>query len=218
MFRTVNIARRIWRPAAIAALVLMHGIPVHAQAAAKSTTVTDVADGTLAATIPFSTLTPGSATTPSTTELVFRIRNKSQNGYALQASATFSANPISPAGGGATLTAADVGVGVSNIVLASNVLTPRSDVIASGFGYDPGTVTATNGLTPFTGRASGQATLADIIASPQITLLTGPRIGRNDNYIGNDYLTVTITFGVLGQFHTPCAISGTLTLTIIDSP
>ena len=60
--------------------------------------------------------------------------------------------------------------------------------------------------------------MADLIASPQLTLLTGPRIGRSDNYIGNDYLSVTITLGVLGQFLTPCAISGTLTLRILDNP
>lgn len=218
MFRTANIARCIWRPAAIAALVLLHGVPAHAQALANTTTVTDASNNVLSAAIPFATLTPGSASTPSTTQVVFRVRSKSQRGYAVQASATFSANPTSPASGGATLTAADIGVGITGILMASQVLTPRTDAIASGFGYDPGTVTATNGLTPFRGRASGQATLADIIANPQLTILSGPRIGNNENYIGNNYLTVTITFGVLGQFHTPCAISGTLTLTIIDSP
>jgi hypothetical protein len=218
MFRTAKIARRIWRPAAIAALVLLHGVPAHAQAASKTTTVTDVTDSVLSATIPFATLTPGTSTTPSTTQLVFRLRNKSQSGYSVQASATFSANPTSPASGGDSLTAADIGIGITSIALASNVITPRTDAIASGFGYDPGTVTATNGFTPFTGRASGQATLADLIASPQLTLLTGPRIGRSDNYIGNDYLSVTITLGVLGQFLTPCAISGTLTLRILDNP
>ncbi len=218
MFRTAIIARRIWRPAAIAALVLLHGVPAHAQAAARTATVTDAADNVLSATIPFAILTPGTATTPSTTQVAFRIRNKSQSGYAVQASASFSAHPTSPVSGGASLTAADIGVGITGIGTASNVITPRTDAIASGFGYDPGTVTATNGLTPFTGRASGQATLADILASPQLTILSGPRIGRNENYIGNDYLTVTLTFGVLGQFLTPCAISGTLTLTIIDSP
>ena len=218
MFRTANTARCIWRPAAIAALVLLHGVPAHTQVASKFTTVTDATDGVLSATIPFATLTPGTSTTPSTTQVVFRLRNKSQSGYAVQASATFSANPTSPATGGASLTAADIGVGITSIQLASNVITPRTDAIASGFGYNPGTVTATNGLTPFTGRASGQATLADLMASPQLTLLTGPRIGRGDNYTGNDYLSVTITFGVLGQFLTPCAISGTLTLRIIDNP
>jgi hypothetical protein len=44
----------------------------------------------------------------------------------------------------------------------------------SGFGYDPTTVAAPAGVTPYLGVASGQATLADLLLSKKI--LRGPRI------------------------------------------
>ena len=81
--------------------------------------------------------------------------------------------------------------------------------------YDPGSVIATNGLTPYTGIGSGKATLADIIANPSIKILSGPRIASNESTsTPNNAITVTITLGLLGQFFTPATFSGTLTLTI----
>ncbi|HEX4997571.1 MAG TPA: hypothetical protein VFY29_05070 [Terriglobia bacterium] len=97
--------------------------------------------------------------------------------------------------------------------------TPRQDVIATGFDYDPATVIAVNGLTPYTGLALGQATLADLLANPGMTILSGPKIANTQNTNSpNDLITVTITFGMVGQFFTPATVSCVLTLTIVDGP
>jgi hypothetical protein len=93
------------------------------------------------------------------------------------------------------------------------------DTIAAGFNYNPAAVSAVNGTTPYSGMASGYATLADILANPNITILSGPRIGNNQNVNSPaNCITVTITFGLLGQFFTPATLSGMLTLTIVNGP
>ena len=181
--------------------------------------LTDGADATLSLSIPFASLTPGTSMTPASTQLQFRVRDSNSTGYHVTASASFSAAASASVAGGNTIAASDIGIGITSLANASNVATPRTDTITAGLNYNPGSVTATNGLTPYTGIGSGKATLADIIASPGIKILSGPKIANSQSPNNpNNWITVTITFGLLGQFFTPATFSGTLTLTIVNGP
>jgi len=181
--------------------------------------LTDTSNGVLSASIPFGNLTPGTPTTPATTQIQFRIRSNNDNGYRILASAVFNVTPTDLVQGGTTVSASDIGVGITSIVPGNATRTPRVDNIATGFNYDPATVSAVNGLTPYAGAASGRATVADLLASPNMTILSGPKIANNQGINNqNNFLTVTITFGLLGQFFTPSTLSGTLTVTLVDGP
>jgi len=119
--------------------------------------------------------------------------------------------------GGTTIAASDVGVGISSIVAAANDDLPRADVIFTGFNYNPGAVVAANGLTPYTGIGSGQATIGDLSTSHEI--LHGNRISNSAGTGNpNNWLTVTMTFGAVPQFFTPCTFSSVITLTISNGP
>jgi hypothetical protein len=197
---------------ALTALLLLRG-----KAVAQS--FTDNSNGVLTVSIPFANLTPGTSTTPSSTQVQFRIRTDNNNGYKVQVSAVFNAITSSPVDGGSTITASDIGVGISSLAFGSSVQDPRSDNIAAGFNYDPSAVSAANGLTPYTGMASGRATLADLVANPNLTILSGPKISNNDGTTHpTNFITVTMTFGLIGQFFTPSTLSGILTLSIVDGP
>ena len=181
--------------------------------------ITDGSDNILSVTIPFGNLTPGTSTTPASTQVQFRIRSNSNNGYKVQASATFNVMGAGPNDGGVTVSASDIGVGITGLVFGPAVKTPRADVIAPGLNYNPATVSAMNGLTPYAGMALGQATVADILANPNMTILSGPKIANNQHLNPPaNMITVTMTFGVVGQFFTPATLSGVLTLTMVDGP
>lgn len=181
--------------------------------------LTNTSEGVLSANIPFGNLTPGNSTTPASTEIQFNIRSNNDNGYRVLASAVFNVAPTSSAQGGTTVSASDIGVGISSVVNGNATRTPRVDTVASGFNYNPATVAAVNGLTPYGGAASGRATLSDIVANPNTTILSGPKIANNQGINNqNNFLTVTITFGLVGQFFTPATLSGMLTLTIVNIP
>ena len=181
--------------------------------------LTDTSNGVLSATIPFGNLTPGNTTTPSSTEVQFRVRSNNDNGYRILVSAVFNVVPTGLVQGGTTVSASDIGVGITSIVPGNATRTPRVDTIAAGFNYNPSSVVATNGLTPYSGVGSGRATLADILANPNLSILSGPKIANNQGINNqNNFLTVTITFGLVGQFFTPSTLSGILTLTLVDGP
>jgi hypothetical protein len=131
--------------------------------------------------------------------------------------ASWNAVPLAVTAGGATISASDIGVGITSIVAQSGTNMPRADVIASGFNYDPGAVTAVNGMTPFSGASMGRATLADLAVSRRV--LNGNRIAGNINAGGpNNYLTVTMRFAVLPQYFTPANFTAVVTLTISNGP
>src|SRR5437016_8208726 len=148
-------------------------------AAAQNNRLTDPADVTLVASSAFGTLTPGVSAAPASTQVQFRLRSKNATGYRVDGQASFSTTLLAIASGGATTSAADIGVGITSIGDASGVNLPRTDVIASGFNYDPSTISAVNGLTPFTGAALGKATLADLAAGTKV--LSGNKIAANIN-------------------------------------
>jgi hypothetical protein len=187
-------------------------------AAAQNNRLTDPADATLADASSFGTLTPGVSATPASTQVQFRLRSKNATGYRVDGQASFSTTLLAVTAGGATTSAADIGVGITSIGTASGVSLPRTDVISSGFNYDPSTVAAVNGLTPYTGAASGKATLADLAAGTK--LLSGNRIAANINTGGGttNYLTVTMKFALVPQYFTPANFSSVVTLTISNGP
>src|SRR5262245_60076894 len=196
---------------AAGAILLWHGCAI-AQ-------VSDSSDGAMSVSIPFGNLTPGTSSTPASTQVQFRIRSNNDNGYKVQASAVFNVITTGLADGGAGLSASDIGVGISSLVNGPSVKTPRVDTIAAGFDYNPSTVPAVNGLTPYNGMTSGRATIADIVANPNLTILSGPKIANNQGTNNQtNFITVTITFGLVGQFFTPSTFSGILTLTIVNGP
>jgi hypothetical protein len=130
----------------------------------------------------------------------------------VDARATFTPSNVGNVAGGLTIAASDIGVGITSITSASGVITPRTDTIVAGFGYDPTTVVASTGVTPYLGAAAGQATLADLLASK--TILSGPRIDTVTDLTTPDYLTVTMKFGLVPQYFTPCNFTAVITLTI----
>ena len=148
----------------------------------------------------------------------FGRRATAPGGYRVDAQANFVPTTVAPVDGGSTISASDIGVGITSIIPAANADMPRADLIAAGFGYDPAAVLAVNGLTPFAGAGSGQATLADLSASRKI--INGNRIAPNVN-IGaatTNFLTITMKFAVVPQYFTPANFSALVTLTISDGP
>ena len=178
--------------------------------------ITNSADQTLTIAVPFNTLTPGTSPTPSSSEVQFRLRNGSLNGYRVTATVSFTNTLISSVAGGSTLAPADVGMAITSLVAAAGARQPRSDTVASGFSYDPGAVTAINGLTPYGGAAAGRASLQDIVSTPGLAILSGTRIANNDTLGTNNFLTVTMKFGVHRQHFTPGSVSSVITLTIAN--
>ena len=180
--------------------------------------LTNTADATLAAALPFGALTPARSTTPVATSVAFRLRNRTAAGYRLDAQLTsFIVTPAALADGGATIARTDIGVGITSIVSGSSVFLPRADVITSGFNYSPGAVTSPSGLTPYQGQALGTATLNDLVASKKI--LGGNQIAADAKLAtAGNYLTVTMAFGLLPQYFTPASFSAVLTLTISNGP
>jgi len=177
--------------------------------------ITNTSDGTLTVTLLFGTLTPGSSTTPAGTQVSFRLRSNKVAGYHVNAQLTTFT--VTPGGGTDPITPGDIGVGIISIVARPNVLTPRTDAITYGFGNDPTTFPAvTNGLTPYLGAALGSARLSDLAVSTKI--LSGPQIAANQGLNANNYLTVTMKFGVLPQYFTPGTLNAVITLTIATGP
>jgi hypothetical protein len=184
-------------------------------ACASAQVLTNTSNGTLTAVVSF-TVNPGTSNNPVSNQVQFRIRSNNAAGYNITASTTYTTTPSAPDDGGRPIAASDIGVGITSLVLRSNVITPRTDVIAAGFDYDPSAVTAVNGLTPYTGMTGGQATVADLVNNPNIKILNGPQIhATNQNVTGTqNYITVTMTFALLPQYFTPGTIIAVITLTM----
>jgi hypothetical protein len=193
------------------ALLIVH---LCAPAFVRGQNITDTSNGTLNLVVSF-TVTPGTSNSPTSKTVDFRLRCMRATGYQLEASAVYSMVGTAPNDGGREIAAADIGVGITAIDTSkAGVLKPRTDSIVSGFDYDPAAVTADNGLTPYTGKANGQATLADFVNNPQITILTGPQVAADENTSGSaNFITVTMSFALVPQYFTPGTFTATITLT-----
>jgi hypothetical protein len=180
----------------------------------RAQNITDTSNGTLNLVVSF-TVTPGTSNLPTGKTVNFRLRCMNAAGYQLEASAVYSMVGTAPDDGGRAIAASDIGVGITAIDASkAGVLKPRTDAIVSGFDYDPAAVTANNGLTPYTGKANGQATLADIVNNPQAAILTGPQVAADEDTSGAaNFITVTMTFALVPQYFTPGTFTAIITLT-----
>ena len=154
---------------------------------------------------------------PIKNDVQFRIRSNNSTGYRLEVTNATLTNSAGVPNGGTTIGAAAIGVGITAIdTSANNVIEPRADVIASGFNYDPSTVAGANGLTPYVGRAGGQATLQDLVSVPNLKILNGPRIAAGQGINNNNFIAVTLTLALLPQYFTPDTFTAAITLTLKD--
>jgi hypothetical protein len=192
-----------------------------------SQVLTDTSNASLTAALAFGTLTAGTSNTPDSQTLQFRIRCSNVAGYKVKVtSATFTPITTAPADGGSTIDASDIGVGIVAVTTPPpfNGILPRNDVITGGFDYDPASITASNGLSPFGGLSGSpaRATFQDLISSPDTQILSGNQIHTSESASGanapKNYLTVTMRFAVLRQYFTPATFSGTITLQISNGP
>jgi hypothetical protein len=63
--------------------------------------------------------------------------------------------------------------------------------------------------------ASGQATIADLVNNPNMTIMSGSQIASTENTTSTtNYITVTMTFAELPQYLTPGTFTAVITLTI----
>jgi hypothetical protein len=174
--------------------------------------ITNDTDTALSTTVVMGTLTPttGGTLTPAS----FPIRLRSSRAYVLSAQATaLSFTGLDPANGGATMSAADLGFGITTLTnTGANVAAGRTDTIIPLFNYTGGFPTVTNGLTPFVVGTHG--TLGDVSANTQI--LSGGRISARGNIsTNNNYITATLALAALPQYFTAnTSFSTTVTLTV----
>jgi hypothetical protein len=177
--------------------------------------ITDTANNTnFNVSITFPTLTPGSGGVLSSQQATVRLRCACNPGYHLKASlVSFTVTPTAPVSGGTSISRSDIGMGITSITGAA------TGTIVSGFNYNPSTATVTNGLTPFTGAASGQATLNDIAAG-NVNIFSGPKIAGNENLTGgassSNFVALTFTFAVLPQYWTPATVNAVINLQIVS--
>jgi len=167
---------------------------------------------TVSQTASFGPVIPGRLGTPAAVLVPFRLpisKATAMLGYRVTASASFAFTPTAPEAGGKSVTAADIGVGITSV--SSTLGGNGNAVIDSGFAYDPAAAKAASGSSAFTGATNGRATLADLIPGREVL-----RAGKAAGVIpvtGGD-LTVTVTIAVPTQFFTPGSFSGTVTLIV----
>jgi hypothetical protein len=176
--------------------------------AAVKRSITDTSNNALSVVVPLGTLTPALSGTPVVSTVKLRLRDNDNQGYRLVVtSATFSATPTQAVAGGTTIGASDIGVGISSVTYGSGVNMPRTDTIATGFNYNPATISAVNGLSPFSGAASGRANVQDMVGNPDMILMSGPRIDNSATMGSTDYIEITLAFAVVPQYFTPATLS-----------
>ena len=177
--------------------------------------LTNDSNGILSTTVAMGVLTPttGGTLTPAS----FPVRLRSSRSYVLSAQATaLTFTGLDAANGGATMTGADIGFGVSTLTTTgANVANPgpgRTDTIVPLFNYTGGFPAVTNGLTPFVSGTHG--TLNDVVANTQI--LSGGRISSRGNIsTDNNFITAVLSLAALPQYFTAnTEFSTTVTLTV----
>jgi hypothetical protein len=119
------------------------------------------------------------------------------SGYHIQALSSFIFTPSAPAAGGKSVTAKDIGVGITGV---ASSIAMGSAAITTGFNQDP------------SAAAAGQASLDELLGGLQVlqvgkmSAATLPAAGGN--------VFVTLKLAVPAKFFTPGAFSGTITLIV----
>ncbi len=194
---------------AVAAMIAF-SVPGHGRSSVAART------GVVMQAVSFGSVVPVGLGRPAIVAMPFRMSIPSAmvaRGYRLSAVSNFVFTPSAPAGGGKSITASDVGVGIAGI---SSGLGSRADMaIAAGFDYDPASAQGTNRSTAYAGAAAGRANLADLLAGREV--LRAGRISGGSLGNGNADLTLTVKLAVQPQFLTPGGFSGTITLTAAEA-
>jgi len=191
-------------------LLFMICIAVHSAHSQKASSAkSDLLVATQTAS--FGPLIPGGAGGPPIIVLPIRLsipQSTATRRYRISAVSSFSFMPAAPAAGGKTISASDIGIGVTGVTTPTG--NPRPS-ISAGFDYDPSTVgRGKGGSSPYTGAANGRATLADLTQSREILQVDQMPVANVPG--GNTDLTVTMKLAVQPQFFTPGAWSGAITL------
>lgn len=160
---------------------------------------------TVVQTISFGALTPSTLGNPRSIAVPFQLTlpaGADQRG--VMASAVFTFVPSAPADGGRTISAGDIGVGITAVASSEPL------AITPGFAYDPATTRGERGANPYRGAEAGHATLDDL-RTPRLILTAASAAAAVERPI-----TVTLTFGIVPQFFTPGTFTITVTLTSRD--
>jgi hypothetical protein len=133
------------------------------------------------------------------------------SGYQIRAVASLAFTPAGLEEGGKSMTASDIGVGITSVSSALGA-NPHM-TIASGFDYDPANVDRKNGSSPFSGAAAGRATLTDLLAGREV--LRVEKMSGSKGLGGTAGLDLTLKLAMVPQFFTPGGFSGTIILTVV---
>ncbi len=167
----------------------------------------------MAQSVSFGPLVPGKAGTPAAVLVPFHLtiaKATAAAGYGVTAVSTFVFMPAAPSAGGRSITAADIGVGISEV--SSTLGANGNPVIATGFDYDPAAVRGAHGSSTLTGAASGRASLADLLFNREV--LRAAKFSGGSVPSGGGDLTLNVKIAVPTQFFTPGSFSGTITLSV----
>jgi len=173
--------------------------------------------GAVSSTAYFGPLTPGKVGTPASVVLPFSLpvaATTAAKGYRVTAVSNFVFTPSANAGGGKSITAADIGIGVVSVSPATGFAGNAS--VAAGFDYDPGAA-AVSGVTKNgaqSGVAFGRATLGDLQSGRDIVRVGTSATGKNSPAMGQ--LDLSLKVAVPTQYFTPGSFSGSVTLRVME--
>lgn len=178
--------------------------------------ITNTSDSALSTTLTLGALVATNNTTlAAITPLDVRIRSNKQ--YKLNASMVFTNAGNGTVAGGDSITAADVGFGITAVTATgANVATGHTDTLTTKFDYTTTPMSALpnpTGTTPFVPGTNG--TLNDISTSTQV--VQGTRITKKGNIITPDnFVKLTLGAATLPQYFTPTTgFQAVITLTVV---
>jgi hypothetical protein len=183
-----------------------------------SISITDntASNAALTATTTLGTLVAANNSTLATLAVPVGVRIRSNKQFKLNAVAVFTNAGFGSDDGGQAITASDIGFGITaKNVAGANVVTARGlDSIDTRFDYITttfGSLTVTNGRTPFNGTTHG--TLNEIGTSTQ--LMQGNRISKLGNIQSDDnFMLLSFNVATLPQYFSPTTgFSAVITLT-----
>jgi len=130
-------------------------------------------------------------------------------GFGVSVLSDFSFTPASPAAGGKTMTASDIGIGIIDVSWAPGL--SGSTTIAAGFGYDPA-VSGNNRFGPLGQSNGARATLADLSSPREVVRVEKIPVKAAPH--ASAELRLTLKLAAWGQYLTPGTFSGTITLVV----
>jgi len=160
-------------------------------------------------TVRFGPMVPGRSGAPMSVVLPVSLSISSATaarGFGVSVLSDFSFAPTSPASGGTTMTASDIGIGVIDVSWASGL----SGIVTVAAGFDRDPVASANGFRPL-GSSQVRATLADL-KSPREVVRVEKIPVKSTLRVAE--LRLTLKLAARGQYLTPGTFSGTITLVV----